>query len=268
LKELLLHKWLMSAVAAACHDPLIEPFMARGVLVLAGAQYIGKTRWVCALAPREWIKEGLTLDPSNKDSVLYAISHWICELGELDSTLRRDIARLKAFLTMGADKLRMPFAPKISDFPRRTVFSASVNEPEFLIDPTGNSRFWVIPVETIQYDHKIDMQQVYAQLYAEWQSGGQWWLSREENERLEKCNEDHEQRDEVYDLITSRIDWSQLNLTYCDWMTPTEVLMERCKIERPTKSQRNSCARYLRKLTGIEKGKQVRGSAQKWPIPK
>jgi putative DNA primase/helicase len=261
LKELLICKWLRSAVAAAFHQG--ESFAARGVLTFAGPQYIGKTRWIASLAPPQWVICGRSLDPANKDSVRTAISHWICELGELESTFRRDMGRLKGFLSLGQDQFRVPYAIEDSKYPRRTVFAASVNEPDFLIDPTGNSRFWVVPVIRLDYEHGIDMQQLFAQIRAE---GGQWWLTPEENERLEKMNERHKQRDEVYDLLHSKIEWRETDAV--EWLTPTEVLISRCKIDRPSKTQRNSCAKILRELTGLKEGRRMNNKgAARYPVP-
>lgn len=272
MKELLIEKWLLSAVAAACHDPRVKPFMARGVLTLTGAQYIGKTRWLESLAPIAWVKGGHNLDTLNKDSVKTAISHWICELGELESSFKKDIGRLKAFLTLEFDYVRIPFSVYDSKFPRRTIFAASVNRKDFLLDETGNSRFWVIPVVDVQHDHNIDMQQVFAQLYVSFQRGAQWWLTPEENARLSMLNEPYEERDEVFDLVTSRIDWSAFDEDcqhgYVEWLTPTDVLISWCGIEHPTKGQRNSCARILRKLTGLEQGKRAHRGGSVFPIPK
>ena len=48
------------------------------------------------------------LDTGNKDSQITAICHWIVEIGELDSSFRKDIARLKGFITSDRDKVRKP----------------------------------------------------------------------------------------------------------------------------------------------------------------
>jgi putative DNA primase/helicase len=271
LKEIYLHKWLLSAVAAACHDPISKPFMCRGVLTLAGPQDIGKTRWISSLAPKHWIIAGYTLDPLNKDSVIGAVSHWIVELGELESTLRRDMGRLKAFLTLERDKLRIPYARDLSRFPRRTVFAASVNKPDFLVDDTGNSRFWVIPVIEVNHNHQIDTQQLFAQLFVEYRQGAQWWLTQDESKRLSLVNEKFEERDEVFDAVMTRIDWPMLDkyisAGMVEWLCPRDVLINCCKIENPTKAQRNSCARLLRKLTGLKDGK-IHDGVARFPIPR
>ena len=77
-----------------------------------------------------------------------------------------DMARLKGVLTRDFDKVRRPYARAESEYQRRTVFFASVNKPNFLVDMTGNTRWWTIPVSKINYEHGIDMQQVFAQLDA------------------------------------------------------------------------------------------------------
>ena len=105
LKEVLMKKWLLGCVAVAC-----EPNGANleGILVFQGAQAVGKTQWFNSLAPnKDWLLEGATLNPQDKDSVKQCVSHWICELGELGSTFKRaDIDQLKAFLTKKSDELR------------------------------------------------------------------------------------------------------------------------------------------------------------------
>ena len=50
------------------------------------------------------------MDALNKDSILGATCHWIVEIGELDSAMRRDVARLKGVLTRDSDKVRKPYA--------------------------------------------------------------------------------------------------------------------------------------------------------------
>ena len=136
LRDLLIRKWLRSAVAAAI---LEEGFRCRGVLTLQGDQSIGKTSWVLSLLPPELQKELLKvdhhLDPNNKDSILSAVSHWIVEIGELDSSFNKDVARLKGFLTSNADKVRRPYARSDSEYARRTVFCATVNQTTFLNRP-------------------------------------------------------------------------------------------------------------------------------------
>ena len=109
LKEMLLKKWLISCVAAAYEKNGVE---LEGILVLQGAQGLGKTLWFKRLCDynKGWLLEGATLNPSDKDSVKRAVSHWIVELGEIESTFKKsDIDQLKAFVTSKTDELRLPY---------------------------------------------------------------------------------------------------------------------------------------------------------------
>ena len=201
LKETLMRKWLLGCVAAACRE---EGANLEGILVFVGRQAVGKTRWMKALAPdSEWLLEGATLNPSDKDSVKQCVSHWICELGELGSTFKKaDIDQLKAFLTKANDELRLPYDRAFSRYQRRTAFYGSVNEKEFLVDSTGNRRFWVVRVSKINYRHKIDMQQLWAEIKATMFDEGQdWFLDENERRQLQESNELSRTQSAVEDLI-------------------------------------------------------------------
>ena len=205
LKELLMTKWLTSCVAAACGH---EGVSSEGILVFVGKQALGKTQWMKTLAPRkEWLLEGATLNPSDKDSVKHCVSHWICELGELGSTFKKaDLDQLKAFITRSHDELRLPYDRGFSRYRRRTIFYGSVNENEFLTDPTGNRRFWVVRVNAIDWRHKIDMQQVWAEVKARFFDTGEgWFLTSEERSLLHDSNEMSRTQSVVEDLILQRV---------------------------------------------------------------
>jgi Predicted P-loop ATPase and inactivated derivatives len=251
LKKLLVRRWLVSAVAAASS----ENFKSRGVLVLQGPQGIGKTSWFQSLVPAgsEWFLDGVALDPEDKDSLKKVISHWIIELGELEATFKKaDINKLKSYITSGVDVVRLPWARKMSTFPRRTVFCASVNQAEFLVDTTGNSRWWVLPCTRIQYRHSVDVQQVWAQALDLFQRGEPWWLNAEEEAELERITQTFEAGDEVSDLILSKYNWEQFmpeGGVGMEWMNATNALIA-CGVRMPTKAQVRRAGEVLRKLTG------------------
>ena len=92
-----------------------------GILTLQGNQGIGKTRLIKKLIPI-YVKTGLELDPSDKDKVYQCIKYWVAELGELDSTLKRDLAKLKAFITESSDEFRRPYAMKTYGIPKANIF--------------------------------------------------------------------------------------------------------------------------------------------------
>jgi putative DNA primase/helicase len=263
LKVVLLYRWLLSAAAAV----LKEGFHSRGVLTFQGKQGIGKSSWLKALVPPQlrddYVKLSLHLDPSNKDSVLTAVGHWMCELGELDSTLKRDIGRLKGFVTERHDKVRRPYAKADSVYPRRTVFFATVNEAEFLIDTTGNSRFWTIAVEGLDFEHGIDMQQVFAELATLLSQGERWWLTPEEEAQLAQQNEQYRSSSVVRDNVIAIIDMGLSSDVKRPALTASEVLRF-AGFREPTNPQTKECGAVLRELLGDPK--KVNGS-MKWRVP-
>ena len=143
LRDMLLKKWLVSE-GSGRETNGVE---LEGIPVLQGAQGLGKTLWFKRLCDynKGWLLEGATLNPSDKDSVKRAVSHWIVELGEIESTFKKsDIDQPKAFVTAKTDELRLPYDRAFTTYQRRTAFYASVNAREFLTDTSGNRRFWVL----------------------------------------------------------------------------------------------------------------------------
>jgi len=210
LKEILMRKWLAGCAAAAC---LPDGANTEGVLIFVGKQALGKTQWLKKLVPdRSWVLEGATLNPSDKDSVKHAVSHWLVELGEMGSTFKKDLNQLKAFLTKDKDELRLPYGRSFSSYQRRTSFYGSVNEREFLVDPTGNRRFWVVRCNHINWRHSIDIQQLWAEVIYEVRQGKQTWrLTEQEIERLQASNEISRTQSAVEDLLLQQIDFEGVN---------------------------------------------------------
>ena len=141
-----IRKWLIQCVALALNDEE-NPIGAEGVLVLQGDQGVGKTAFFRILTPfPKWFIEGVSIDLKDKDSVIRALGGWIAELGELDSTLKREQMALKAFITSPEDRIRMPYAREATRSPRRTSFCGTVNPDDFLRDESGSRRYWIIPI--------------------------------------------------------------------------------------------------------------------------
>jgi putative DNA primase/helicase len=225
LKRILMTKWLISAAAAASGP---DTFAARGVLVLQGEQGIGKTSWFRRLvsAGSGLFSDALIFDPADRDNYKLFVSHWIVELGELEATFKRtDIARLKGFITKTTDLIRLPWAKKMSEYPRRTVLCASVNDKEVLRDKTGNSRWWMIPCVKINYLHDVDVQQVWAEARARYESGEEWWLSPEEEARLTEENREFEEKEELEEILYAKLAWHEPRHMWTE-RTVTEILLE------------------------------------------
>jgi putative DNA primase/helicase len=167
------------------------------------------------------------------------------ELGEVDATFRKaDIAQLKAFITKDTDLIRLPYHREASEFARRTVFFASVNESSYLSDHTGNRRFWTIETVAIKADHGIDMQQVWAELLVSYKKGDSWYLDRQEIEKLSAHNEIYEAEDPVEDTVRG---------IFCKgttFFTCTDIA-KKLGYNQPTQRDTRSISRAVQKLFGV-----------------
>ena len=218
----------------------------------------GKTRWFNKLCPDVWQSDGVIFDPTDKDSVKQVISYWLNELGELDSTFKSDVKKTMAFLTKNEDEIRLPYASKSAKFGRRTAFFGSVNKKNFLLDDSGDRRFWPISVSSINYTHEINMQQFWAQIN-EIPDSEHHWLDPAENARIIAGNKEFKSLDVVDDMLSSYFEGSELTKmggytadgqpiivpADMEHLSVTEVLIK-AGIERPTQANLNKASMWLK----------------------
>jgi hypothetical protein len=254
--HVLIRKWLIQCVAAA-----YEPYgiANAGVLIMTGAQGIGKTSTYKDLVsgvPGAFL-EGQTLNPADKDSVMTAVSHWVVELGEMDSTFKKaDLAQLKAFITKTQDTLRRPYARKDSVFPRRTVFAGTVNDFEFLHDPTGNRRFWPIQVDAIARDVTFDYQQLWAEAKTWYEAGEKWYLSVAELKQLEQYSDVFMTSDPDVELLLSHYQFAGCT----SWVHKSmKDICIAIGLEKPTKAQFMRLAAAILKRNGNQRPRSSNG---------
>lgn len=253
---MLFKKWLIQAVGAV-YEP--EGIVNAGVIVLTGLQGVGKTRLFADLTSgvSHVFLEGQTLNPTDKDSVMSAVSHWVVELGELDSTFKKsDVSVLKAFITRRQDKLRRPYARRDSVFPRRTVFAGTVNDYQFLHDNTGNRRFWPIDVHSIVRDTTIDFQQLWAEVKTWYDQGDRWYLDDGERWALEQYSEKFMALDPEVEILLSRYQFA--GCTNWEEKTMVEICRVLC-IGNPTKAQTMRLANAIRKFNGGKRPRESNG---------
>jgi putative DNA primase/helicase len=257
MRDKLMDAWALQAIGAI-YEP--DGIAAQGVLVLAGGQDIFKTRWAKALCPVTGaIREGVHLNPLEKDSVLHATNGWIVELGELDSTTRRsDISALKAFITSSEDIIRPPYARKENIYRRHTVYIGTVNGTGFLADDTGDRRFWVIAVKQCHMLPADTMQQIWAEYQARYQAGDRWHLDSSTKALLAESNADHRVIDPIRERILTRFDWAAVDWTALagdewrshpktQWMTATDICL-RIGLDRVTRVEATRAGSIISEL--------------------
>lgn len=226
LSKTLVKKWLFQCVSLL-YNSVALPFGADGVLVLVGKQGIGKTCFFRGLAVESNLfGEGKSLNFSDKDSLISATGYWLTELGEIESTLKGDRERLKAFITSTVDEFRRPYARASTKALRRTSFCGSANSADFLTDQSGNRRFWTVPVEKIDLERldKLNVLQLWAEIKTLSDADRQAFrLTPEEREALANRNCNHTQflpaEAECADLLADvscsayRVEWILQSVT-------------------------------------------------------
>ncbi len=226
LSRVLIKKWLWQSISLL-HNDEAEPFGADGVLVITGKQGIGKTSLLRKLALKpQFFKEGVCIDFRDKDSYIKALSCWIAELGEIESTFKSDVERLKAFITQSVDEYRRPYGRNNIRALRRTSLSGTCNSDEFLIDNTGNRRFFTVRVDEIDLDRlqNFNAVQLWKQIELLAVSNIHGFrLTPAEQKRLAERNSNHEKKlkgaAEIEDILNQtdnaryKIEWVYMTVT-------------------------------------------------------
>jgi len=158
-------------------------------LILQGNQGIGKTTFFEALAGEFFY----TLSHSTRDNqaLKEQYKYWLIEWGEFGSKLTTNkIESLKNEMSKTKDEIKHLYVNESETRLRHFVFVGTTNQEQFLIDPTGNRRFWVIKV-----DKKIDTAYVkdnrdliWASAMKLYQEGYLWYLTDEEQALSNQIN--------------------------------------------------------------------------------
>jgi len=122
------------------------------VVVLIGKQGGGKSSLIRFLALHDdYFGEIKTVEGDKATEQL--AGKWICEIPELAAfTKAREVEAVKAFITRQKDSYRKPYDRNVDDRPRRCIFVGSTNNPNFLVDLTGNRRFYPVQTRSVGYE--------------------------------------------------------------------------------------------------------------------
>ena len=220
--------------------------------VLLGEQGARKSSFWKALG-RDFFSDALR-DIQSKDDLMILHRSWIMEWAELDHiTGKRQAGVIKAFLSQSTDMFRVPYGKATEVFPRRGIIVGSTNRDEFLVDETGNRRFWVIPVKAT-HKKPIDLDGLMKEVDAIWasavhayQNDEPYALSIEEEEQVNVENSKYTTGDPWKGPIET---WLSVPQNKFKDVT-TEVLLSDaiCKpVERQTKHDQMKVASILRDL--------------------
>jgi predicted P-loop ATPase len=121
----------------------------------------------------------------DKDALTQLRCSWVYEWAELENVFgRHAVARVKAFLTSTEDKYRPPFGRNTVSVKRSGVIVGTTNNDDFLHDPTGSRRFWVIPIGRIDSALlQAQRDQLLAEAVSYYRAGDRYWLDEAEEKQ-------------------------------------------------------------------------------------
>jgi hypothetical protein len=131
------------------------------------------------------------------------------------------------------------------------------------VDRTGNTRWWTIAVDSLDFRHTIDMQQVFAQAAHEVREGESWVLNAAEEAQLEAWNARHLSQSVIAEQLDDYIDHDRIGAVNLPALTASQAL-ELIGIKSPTNQQAKECGAALRDLLGEPKRIQGRTC---WRVP-
>lgn len=167
-------KWVIGGVARILRPGAKVDCM----MVLEGLQGAGKSSALRCLARRpEWFTDELA-ELGTKDATLQLAGRWIIEIAELAAMHRATVEKIKGFISRQSDNFRPPYGRHVEDTPRQCIFAGSTNASEYLLDETGNRRFWPIRCGEIRLDElERDADQLWAEAVVRFNEGSKWWLT-------------------------------------------------------------------------------------------
>lgn len=135
------------------------------VLTLQGLQDLGKSLLVKTLChDPDWWTDQVKVGDAAKETIENTSGAWLVELPELDGLSKREANRVKSFITTVEDRARLSYGRFRVDRPRGFVLFGTTNDAKFLTDTTGNRRWWIVPVKSMDI---AGLKAVRDQLWAE-----------------------------------------------------------------------------------------------------
>lgn len=204
ISNAILKRWLIGAVARV-NRPGCK---LQGALILYGKGGRGKSTFFENLGGAFY--GGDVDDIKGKDNLLKQHSYWIIECQEFDQiTSKTQANALKGWITTDVDNIRPPYGRKASPHKRGFAIGGSVNGIEFLSDPTGSRRFWILDVGNKFVNNELleaERDNLWAAAVQAYNAGERWHLTAAEEAQISEGNKRYEVSDEWSAIVESYID--------------------------------------------------------------
>ncbi len=200
------HRWFKKwfvAMIASWLDPEVTNHV---ILAYIGRQGIYKSTFMRRLLPpvlSGYFSVRNYASRMDKDDRLMLAEKGLVALEEIDSLTPRELNQLKAIVTAETIDERDAYSANRESRVHIASFCATGNNRRFLTDLTGNRRwlpFYVTDIDS-PYTHPIPHDRLYAQAYALYRAGFQYWFEADEVAELDAHNANFEEPNMVQELI-------------------------------------------------------------------
>lgn len=203
LNRVFFKRWLISAVARTYRPGCKADYM----LVLVSEQGLKKSTFFAELLPdSKYFREGLPKG-KDKDTQIAMQGPVIIEDPELSFHGQKEVATVKAFISIRNDKYRAPYERTEENHPRRVVLAGTGNEQDFLYDATGGRRFWPVTVRKVSDIDTLrqNRDQLWAEAVHRYRVGEQWWLTDDEEAIAKILQEDHREISPIEERLQQKL---------------------------------------------------------------
>jgi predicted P-loop ATPase len=226
------------------------------LLVLQGKQGAGKSTALKVLAGEDWFNDDLrSLD--DKDEIAKLSRFWLLELAEVDYLFgKKEVELFKRFLSCTEDTFRPPYGRANILVKRSCGLFATTNKSEFLTDPTGDRRYWVVEVKKdIDIEGiRRDRDMIWATALAAYESGNIHYLDASEQTQHSTANTQWRDEDPWSETILPNLGSVLKKIGSIEYVNIQEIMDKvlSIPIDRQDKRQRNRIGATLQSV-GFER---------------
>lgn len=146
----LLKEW-MATMFLRLKNPLIQ----NKIIVLQGDQGLGKDTWIeHLLGGLDQFLIPFRVSHDSKDMYMQLHQGLVMNISEFDKTAKTEVSVLKDIITSQKTNIRAPYDADARTRFSRCSFISSANIENILRDYTGNRRFMIFEIESIDYVYK------------------------------------------------------------------------------------------------------------------
>lgn len=192
------------------------------VVTLVGPQGTGKSTFIKTIG-KSWFSDTV-MTVQGKEALEQVQGKWVIELAELSALRKAEVESIKHFISKQEDSFRVAYGRVVETFKRQCIFIGSINNKDFLRDPSGNRRFLPIDVHASRAvkDVWVDLPGEVDQLWAEavelYKQGETLYLGKEAERQAYIEQVGHSEQDDRTGLITMYLErmlpegWEKIDL--------------------------------------------------------